>query len=29
MATFDTARPILINFQQVRLKRLRMGYDAT
>jgi len=29
MATFDTAHPILIYFQQVRLKRLRMGYVAT
>jgi len=29
MATFDTGYPILINFRQVGLKRLRMGYDAT
>jgi len=29
MATFDTGYPILINFRQVRLKRLPMGYDAT
>jgi len=28
MATFDTAYPILINFRQVSLKRLRMPYDA-
>jgi len=29
MAALDTAYPILINFRQERLKRLRMGYDAT
>jgi len=29
MATFDTAYPILIYFQQTRLKRLRMTYDAS
>jgi len=29
MATFDTAYSILINFRQVRLKRLRMTYDAS
>jgi len=28
VATFDTAFPILIHFRQVRLKRLRMSYDA-
>jgi len=28
MATLDTAYPILINFRQVRLKRLRMPYEA-
>jgi len=29
VATFDAAKPILINFRQVRLKCLRMDYDAT
>jgi len=28
MATFDTGYPILINFRQVRLKRLPLSYDA-
>jgi len=28
VATFDTGYPILINFRQVRMKRLRMPYDA-
>jgi len=28
MATVDTVYPILLNFRQVRLKRLRMGYDG-
>jgi len=29
VATFNTAYPILTNFRQVRLKRLRITYDAS